>query len=133
MLNDVLYAPAGANLIAISAATNRGSSFNFAGDNVMLNGTIVGTKVGSALHQAILSPVEKAYVPTNCHERLGHASETAIRAASKVYGFQPEDATSCDCCQKGKAVKIINQLLLRLRVMLLVFFMLILLGHSQPH
>ena len=39
MLNDVLYAPAGANLISISAATNRGGSFNFAGDDVLLNGT----------------------------------------------------------------------------------------------
>ena len=109
MLNDVLYAPAGANLISISAATNRGGSFNFAGDDVLLNGTKVGTKVASGLYQAILSPVEKAYVTTNWHERLGHPGETAIKAAAKVYGFQPEDATSCDSCQKGKAVKIINR------------------------
>ena len=109
MLNDVLHAPAGANLISISAATNRGGSFNFAGDDVLLNGTKIGTKVASGLYQAILSFVEKGYVTTNWHERLGHPGETAINAAVKVYGFQPEDATSCDSCQKGKAVKIINR------------------------
>ena len=46
----------------MSAATNRGGSFNFAGDDVLPNGTKVGTKVASGLYQAILSPVEKAYV-----------------------------------------------------------------------
>ena len=29
--------------------------------------------------------------------------------AGKVYGFQLEYDTSCDCCQKAKAFKIINR------------------------
>ena len=83
MLNDVYYAPAGGDLISISAATNRGASFNFAADNVLLIGTNVGTKVTSGLHEAILSPVETAYVATNWHERSGHLVETAINVGAK--------------------------------------------------
>ena len=49
MLNVVLDAPAGANLIFMSAATKRGGSFNFAGCDVLQNGTQVGTKVTSDL------------------------------------------------------------------------------------
>ena len=64
--------------------------------------------VASGLYQPILSLVQKAYV-TNWHNRLGHPGETAIKAAAKIYRFQPKDATSCDSCQKGKAVKIINR------------------------
>ena len=49
------------------------------GDDVLLNRTKFGTKVASGLYQAILSPVEKAYVTTNWHERIGHPDETAIK------------------------------------------------------
>ena len=108
-LNDVLYAPDGANLISISAATRRGATFSFAGDSVFLNGVKVGIRVASGLYQALLSVGPTALVSTNWHERLGHPGETATREAAKVYGFVPEDHAGCDACLKGKAVRQINK------------------------
>ena len=108
-LNDVLYAPDGANLISISAATKRGATFNFAGDSVFLNGTKVGIRVASGLYQALLTVRPTALVANNWHERLGHPGESATREAAKVYGFVPEDHGACDACLKGKAVRQINK------------------------
>ena len=113
-LNDVLFAPNAANLISISAATKRGGSFSFVGDGAFLNGLRVGTRVSSGLYQAELAPVQRALVTTHWHERLGHPGETATRAAAKTYGFDVEHNGSCDACQIGKAVKIINKVASRL-------------------
>ena len=95
LLFDVLYAPVGANLISVPAVTKRGESFNFAGDDVLLNETKFGNKVASRLYQSILFLVETPLVPTNWYERFGHTVETAIKAAAFVYRFKLEEVTSC--------------------------------------
>ena len=67
----------------------------------------------SGLHQATSSPVEKSYITTIWHELLGHPGESAIKAAANIYRSRPENAISCDFCQKGKAAQIINRVATR--------------------
>ena len=95
-LNIVFYAPDGANIRSISAATKRRATFSFAGDSVLLNGVKVGMRVATGLYQALLSVGPTALVSTNWNERLGQPGETATREAAKVYGFDPEDHAGSD-------------------------------------